>query len=52
MIVDTIEEAMASTTGGRTPRRLADWLDLAPAADRRGELVYLAHQLDFMGRCP
>jgi SAM-dependent methyltransferase len=48
-ILQTIEDALAD---GGAPAGLADWL----AARRRqlaaGELVYLAHQLDFTGRTP
>jgi hypothetical protein len=34
------------------PRSLARWVELRHAQARRGELVYVAHQLDFMGRAP
>jgi hypothetical protein len=48
-ILDTIENALRNRV---EPADLADWL-----AERRrqlaaGELVYIAHQLDFAGRSP
>jgi len=32
------------------PRTLARWVELRHGQARRGELVYVAHQLDFVGR--
>src|SRR5262249_10769255 len=32
------------------PRSLARWVELRHGQARRGELVYIAHQLDFVGR--
>lgn len=46
-ILDTIQDALA----GRVPERvLADWLGQRRSQLAAGELVYLAHQLDFVGR--
>jgi SAM-dependent methyltransferase len=51
-ILSTIQEALRSRPSWVGPADLADWL----AARRRqlaaGELVYIAHQLDFTGRSP
>jgi hypothetical protein len=51
-ILDTIRSALRSRQDRVEPAELADWL-----AERRrqlaaGELVYIAHQLDFAGRSP
>jgi hypothetical protein len=34
------------------PAHLADWLDVRGRQLAAGELVYIAHQLDFAGRWP
>jgi len=51
-ILDTIQTALRGRPDRLEPAELADWL----AARRRqlaaGELVYIAHQLDFAGRWP
>jgi SAM-dependent methyltransferase len=51
-ILSTIQDALRSRQDWLDPANLADWL----AARRRqltaGELVYVAHQLDFAGRSP
>jgi SAM-dependent methyltransferase len=51
-ILSTIQNALRSRQDRVAPADLADWL----AARRRqlvaGELVYIAHQLDFAGRSP
>jgi SAM-dependent methyltransferase len=51
-ILDTIQNALRGRHDRVEPADLADWL----AARRRqlaaGELVYIAHQLDFAGRSP
>jgi SAM-dependent methyltransferase len=51
-ILDTIQDALAARPDRLNPAELAGWL-----AERRrqldaGELVYIAHQLDFVGRSP
>jgi hypothetical protein len=51
-ILNTIQNALRSRQDRVEPADLADWL-----AERRrqlaaGELVYIAHQLDFVGRSP
>jgi hypothetical protein len=51
-ILNTIQNALRNCQGRVEPADLADWL-----AERRrqlaaGELVYIAHQLDFVGRSP
>lgn len=48
-IVDTMAQAL----NGRSPldaARFADWIALRHAQIERGELVYIAHQIDFFGR--
>jgi SAM-dependent methyltransferase len=51
-ILNTIQDALRSRRDRVEPADLADWM----AARRRqlatGELVYIAHQLDFTGRSP
>ncbi|MCW2908490.1 MAG: hypothetical protein JWL68_3279, partial [Actinomycetia bacterium] len=51
-ILNTIQGALRNRQDRVEPADLADWL-----AERRrqlaaGELVYIAHQLDFAGRSP
>jgi SAM-dependent methyltransferase len=51
-ILNTIRDALRSRPDRVEPARLSDWL-----AERRrqlavGELIYIAHQLDFVGRSP
>jgi hypothetical protein len=51
-ILNTIQDALRNRQDRVEPAELADWL-----AERRrqlaaGELVYIAHQLDFVGRSP
>jgi hypothetical protein len=48
-ILATIEDAVAGLV---LPGELADWLSARRGQLARGELVYLAHQLDFAGRSP
>lgn len=48
-ILQTIEEALA---GRIDEAELADWLETRRRQLASGELVYLAHQLDFAGRAP
>ena len=51
IVVDTIGEALSSypEVDGHA---LTSWLALRRQQIDRAELTYLAHQLDFMGRCP
>jgi SAM-dependent methyltransferase len=51
LIIDTIAEALAACPEVDRPV-LASWVTLRHQQIDRTELVYLAHQLDFMGRCP
>jgi len=44
-IIDTIE----ATLHGKTPLNLTAWLAQRHAQIERGELIYIAHQLDFCG---
>lgn len=48
-ILDTIEGAVTETTDGAA-QELSDWLARRRAQLDDGELVYLTHQLDFLGR--
>jgi SAM-dependent methyltransferase len=51
IILDTIEEALGKYPEA-DPQRLADWVALRRLQTEGAELTYLAHQLDFLGRCP
>jgi SAM-dependent methyltransferase len=51
LILDTIGEALAQYPEV-DPQRLASWVSLRRQQADRAELTYLAHQLDFLGRCP
>jgi SAM-dependent methyltransferase len=51
VILDTIEEALAQYPEA-DPQRVASWVGLRRLQANHAELVYLAHQLDFLGRCP
>ncbi len=51
LIVETIAGAVAGQ-GGVEPGRLAAWTDARLAQIQAGELIYIAHQLDFLGRLP
>ncbi len=50
-ILHTIDEEL-ERHGEIDPRALARWVELRHGQARRGELVYIAHQLDFVGRSP
>src|SRR5581483_7186400 len=51
-ILSTIRNALRSREGWVEPAALADWLAVRGRQLAAGELVYLAHQLDFTGRAP
>jgi SAM-dependent methyltransferase len=51
LILDTIEEALGKYPEA-DPQRLAAWVGLRRLQTDGAELTYLAHQLDFLGRCP
>jgi len=51
-IVSTIQNALRSREDRVEPADLADWLAARGRQLAAGELVYLAHQLDFVGRSP
>jgi SAM-dependent methyltransferase len=51
-ILDTIREALRNRQDWVEPADLADWLAVRYRQLAAGELVYIAHQLDFVGRSP
>ena len=51
LIIDTIEQALRSYPEAGSAS-VDDWGAARRAQIDRGELVYLAHQIDFLGRCP
>jgi len=51
-IVSTIQNALRSREDRVEPADLADWLAARGRQLAAGELVYIAHQLDFVGRSP
>jgi len=51
-ILGTIQDALGSRQDRVEPADLADWLTVRGRQLAAGELVYLAHQLDFVGRSP
>jgi hypothetical protein len=51
-ILSTIRSALRSRQAWVEPADLADWLAVRGRQLAAGELVYLAHQLDFVGRSP
>jgi SAM-dependent methyltransferase len=51
-ILDTIKNALRSRQDRVEPEDLADWLAERGRQLAAGELVYIAHQLDFVGRSP
>ncbi len=51
LILDTIGEALAQYPEA-DPQRVSTWLGLRRLQVDHAELTYLAHQLDFLGRCP
>jgi SAM-dependent methyltransferase len=51
-ILSTIQNALRSRQDWVEPADLADWLAVRGRQLAAGELVYIAHQLDFVGRSP
>jgi len=51
-ILSTIQDALRSRPDRVEPAELADWLAVRGRQLAAGELVYIAHQLDFVGRSP
>jgi SAM-dependent methyltransferase len=51
-ILSTIDSALRTRPDRVAPADLADWLAVRQRQLAAGELVYLAHQLDFAGRSP
>jgi hypothetical protein len=51
-ILDTIQNALRNRQDRVEPADLADWLAERGRQLAAGELVYIAHQLDFVGRWP
>jgi hypothetical protein len=51
-ILSTIQDALRSRPAWVDPADLADWLAVRDRQLAAGELVYIAHQLDFAGRSP
>jgi SAM-dependent methyltransferase len=51
-ILSTIQNALRSRQDRIEPADLADWLAVRGRQLDAGELVYIAHQLDFVGRSP
>ncbi|HZC63583.1 MAG TPA: class I SAM-dependent methyltransferase [Streptosporangiaceae bacterium] len=51
-ILGTIQNALRARTDRVDPADLADWLAVRGRQLAAGELVYIAHQLDFVGRAP
>ena len=51
-ILSTIQSALRSRQDRVEPADLADWLAARGRQLAAGELVYIAHQLDFVGRSP
>jgi SAM-dependent methyltransferase len=51
-ILNTIENALQNRQDQVDPAHLADWLAVRRRQLTAGELVYVAHQLDFAGRSP
>jgi SAM-dependent methyltransferase len=51
-ILSTIQDALRTRQDWLEPADLADWLAVRHRQLAAGELVYIAHQLDFAGRSP
>jgi SAM-dependent methyltransferase len=51
-ILSTVQNALRSRQAWVDPADLADWLAVRSRQLAAGELVYIAHQLDFAGRSP
>jgi SAM-dependent methyltransferase len=52
IILNTIRDALRNRQDRVEPEHLADWLAVRRRQLAAGELVYVAHQLDFAGRSP
>jgi SAM-dependent methyltransferase len=52
IILNTIRDALRNRQDWVEPAQLADWLAVRGRQLAAGELVYIAHQLDFAGRSP
>jgi hypothetical protein len=50
--LNTIQHALRSRQDWVDPADLAGWLAVRDRQLAAGELVYIAHQLDFAGRSP
>ena len=51
-ILSTIQDALRNRPDQVAPADLADWLAVRSRQLAAGDLVYVAHQLDFVGRSP
>jgi SAM-dependent methyltransferase len=51
-ILDTVRDALGNRPDRVDPADLADWLAVRGRQLAAGDLVYIAHQLDFAGRSP
>ena len=51
-ILDTVRDALGNRPDRVEPADLADWLAVRRRQLAAGDLVYIAHQLDFVGRSP
>ena len=51
-ILNTIQDALRNRPDRVNPADLADWLAVRCRQLAAGDLVYIAHQLDFVGRSP
>jgi SAM-dependent methyltransferase len=51
-ILNTINDALRSRPDWVEPARLSDWLAVRRRQLAAGDLIYIAHQLDFVGRSP
>jgi SAM-dependent methyltransferase len=51
-ILNTIQDALRNRQDRVEPAQLTDWLAVRGRQLAAGELVYIAHQLDFAGRSP
>jgi hypothetical protein len=51
-ILNTIGDALRNRPDQVAPADLADWLAVRSRQLAAGDLVYVAHQLDFAGRSP
>jgi hypothetical protein len=51
-ILDTTGDALRNRPDRVEPANLADWLAVRSRQLAAGDLIYIAHQLDFVGRSP